>query len=388
MLGENAGIYRPNYPKRTEKGYALEGGSVDVGGFGVAVTAIALVLSVIAGAVRYSVGGSSVEAFATAVMSLAFSLPVFLSVSIFAENSSLIKRSAQNGALILDRSTAADVKNGAVLLINDTDLFRAGDVKIVGFDINGADKDDRTVEMALGRIVNVIRSVGGTLSELFAQMGEGIDVDEPVELTDVSEKGISAYSGDSCIRIGSASYLGRFGVSVNVDTTERKDGEKMLYASENGVLCLRMVLSYEANKALCKRIDRLRGYGIAVSLKTCDPCIDTELLMRTTGIEPELLRAVKYALEDDRENGDGERDGGIVSTRGVEGLITALGNCARHGITLKRLKAVSAVLSLAVPVVLTVAAALSMPFTAIPLWTVGAYYGGSAVLGWLLAKIL
>ncbi len=388
MLGDNAGIYRPNYPKRTEKGYDLDGGSVDVGVFGVAVTVIALVLSVIAGAVRFSVGGSAAQGVATAVIALAFSLPVFLSVSVFAENSSLIKRSAQNGALILDRDTAADVKNGAVLLINDTDLFRSGDVKIVGFDINGADKDDRTVEAALGRIVNVIRSVGGTLSELFAQMGEGIDIDEPVELTDVSEKGISAYSGDSCIRIGSASYLGRFGVSVNVDTTERKDGEKMLYASENGVLCLRMVLSYEANKALCKRIDRLRGYGIAVSLKTCDPCIDTELLMRTTGIEPELLRAVKYALEDDRENDDGERDGGIVSTRGVEGLITALGNCARHGITLKRLKAVSAVLSLAVPVVLTVAAALSMPFTAIPLWTVGAYYGGSALLGWLLAKIL
>ena len=169
MLGENAGIYRPNYPKRTEKGYALEGGSVDVGVFGVAVTAIALVLSVIAGVVRFSVGGSSVEAFATAVMALAFSLPVFLSVSVFAENSSLIKRSAQNGALILDRSVATDIKNGAVLLINDTDLFRAGDVKIVGFDINGADKDDRTVEMALGRIVNVIRAVGGTLSELFAQ---------------------------------------------------------------------------------------------------------------------------------------------------------------------------------------------------------------------------
>ena len=110
--------------------------------------------------------------------------------------------------------------------------------------------------------------------------------------------------------------------------------------------------------------------------------------MRTTGIEPELLRVVKYAIDDPRENEDGERDGGIASTRGVDGLLAAVGDCARHAISIKRLKAISAVLALIAPLTLTVTAALALPFAALPLWTVGAYYGGSALLAWLLSKIL
>ena len=388
ILGENAGIYRPNYPKRTEGGYLLEGSSVDVGAFGVVVAVIGLLLSAVAGAVRYFAGGSVIEAVSTSVTSLTFSLPVFLSVSAFVENSTLLKRTAHSGALILDKNAVSSIKNGAVLLINDTDMFRSGDVKIVGFDVIGGERNDLEVQTALGRVVSVVRSLGGSLSELFAQLGEGIEVEEDVTLTDISENGISAYSEGASIRVGSASYLGKYGISATAGGVELKDGEVMLYAAENGSVCLWMVLSYKANKSLCKRIDQLRGYGVTVSLKTCDPCIDTEMVMRTTGIEPELLRVVKYAIEDPRENNDGERDGGVVSTHGVEGLVSALGNCARHGVSLNRLKIVSAILSLAMPIVLTVAAALSMPFVAVPVWTVGLYYGGSALLGWLLAKLL
>ena len=127
---------------------------------------------------------------------------------------------------------------------------------------------------------------------------------------------------------------------------------------------------------------------MAVSVKTNDPCVDTELMLRTTGIEPELLRVIKYSPEDSFESDGGQRDGGIVSLGGICGLLSAIRHCVKHGVSVRRLKLLSFIGSALTLGALGIAAFTGVSATVIPLATVGVYYAASALLALLFSRLL
>lgn len=313
-------------------------------------TASLWVISVAVGAFGIIKGASVYSGVRLAALLALCSLPCSLCAAFAAVRGRMLKRAAIGRSTVTSDEAVSELKNGAIVIIRDTELFPPENIKVKSYDVaveslDGAPKTT-SIERSLSHVVSLFKKMGGTLSEIFGTEESGIRLCDGVVFTDISEKGVSALIEGVYVRIGSAAYLGGYGIPVVADVTEREADERVLYASDNGVFCTKLVLSFKADKELCKRINRLRKYGVAVSVKTCDPCIDAALILSTAGLEPELVKVVRYSIVDDREFDRSTREGGIVSFGGASGAFTALAACFKAKGALKLCRILAVVFSL------------------------------------------
>lgn len=276
-------------------------------------------------------------------------LPCGFSAASVALRGGMLSRAAACGATVTDDGMPAHLKNGVAVLLRDTELFPADGVDVVSYNVVSdaceSAEGGTAPKRAQSHAMSLLRTLGGTLSGIASTVGADIRLCDDVVLTDISEKGVSALVEGACVRVGSAAYLGRHGVSVTPDTAERAACERTLYISDNGVFFAKAVLSFKADKLLCKRIRKLRESGVAVSLKTCDPCIDAELVLATAALEPELVKVIRYKVADSLAPSPNRREGAISSSSGVGGLFSALGACFRAVRSAKLSRVMCAVLS-------------------------------------------
>ena len=99
---------------------------------------------------------------------------------------------------------------------------------------------------------------------------------------------------------------------------------RVMYIADNGEFFARATLIFTPDAELVNKISELRNTDTLFSLKSCNPCIDKELLFYTTGLEPELLRLVKFGSADSVAPAETDREGSLVSKNGALGLLTAL----------------------------------------------------------------
>ena len=347
MTASDAPIYCMNRVRQIGGGYKLSDNCGYMGRFGAVLWLVCFVCAAALGVISYMLWGDALRSAFASAATMYVGAPIFYAVALLAERGRLLKKTGAIGSTVLREDAAEELDSGALILLPDSELFSAEDIKIVSFDmVEGGNDGDAEFERALGHIFSTFKKVGGSLSGIFSMMNEGVSITDDVRFTDISEHGVSAMVEGAYVRVGSSAYLGKYGITVTRDTVEGLPNERTVYVSENGVLRMKLTLAFTANAELCKRIRRLRECDVGVSLKTCDPCIDTELLIFTTGLEPELLRVVKYNITDSRELEAGGHEGGIVSGNGTVGLLGALRDCILYCRTAKKLKLISCLFAL------------------------------------------
>ncbi len=357
MLREDAPIYCVNEVERLASVY---GDVPKRGKKSVYLPVFLTVCSVLAigiGVFGYIRSASLFEGIWACFAALLAMLPCGFAAATVSLRGRMLSRAAACGAVITDDGAPSRLVSGVAVMIRDTELFPVGNVSVKGYDmaIETPDGTNESIslERALSHVVSLFHKLGGTLGCVFSMVEKDLEPSEDVIFTDISEKGVSALVEGTYVRIGSAAYLGRYGIPVISDNTERAANERVLYVSDNGAFCTKIVLSFKADKLLCKRIRKLRRDGVAVSLKTCDPCIDAALVLATAGLEPELLKVIRYNVADDITQENSRREGGISSSDGVRGIFSALGACFRANRATRLSRVLSAALSALGAVALT-----------------------------------
>jgi hypothetical protein len=99
---------------------------------------------------------------------------------------------------------------------------------------------------------------------------------------------------------------------------------RALYIADNGEFFTRIVIKFNADAELCRKIAEFRSSETLFSVKTCTPCVDSALLFYTTGLEPELVKVIRYLKDDELLPTETDREGIFVSKTGAKGLLTAL----------------------------------------------------------------
>lgn len=257
----------------------------------------------------------------SALSLVSLSAPVSVFVAAFLLRLRTATVSAEAGGALVDFDDESDEFDESVIMIDDGELFPPEKLISSGFEMQRSPG----IELHLARTLALFKKIGGTLAAVFKNVDSGeLESCKNVSIIDVTEHGVAAKIDGRIICAGSENFLKKYGVKVKrYDKLLPKNG-RVMYIADDGVFFARAILTFKPNEELVKKISELRNTNTLFSLKTCNPCIDRELLFYTTGLEPELVRLIKYQAGDDVSPSETDREGSIVSKNGALGFVTAL----------------------------------------------------------------
>ena len=256
----------------------------------------------------------------SAISLITLAAPVSVFVALLVPRIRTANVSAEVGGAVVDFDDESDEFESSVFMLDDGELFPADKLVSSGFEMQRSPG----IEAHLSRTLALFKKIGGTLDAVFSNMETGLDNCESVEITEIAEHGITAKIDGKEICAGSETYLEKLGIKVKRYEKLLPKNGRVMYIADNGVFFARAILTFKPDEELVRKISELRNTETVFSLKTCNPCIDRELIFYTTGLEPELVRLIKYEPGDDVAPASTDREGSIVSKNGAFGLITSL----------------------------------------------------------------
>ena len=254
----------------------------------------------------------------SALSLISFAAPVSVYVALFLPRLRAAAVSAEMGGAVVDFDDESDEYDQNVIMLDDGDLFPAKNIPTPIFEM----RHTAGLEESLSRTSALLKKIGGPLKALTMEGGYH-DADNVI-LTDVSEHGVTARIDGRDICAGSDVYMQSMGIKIKRYDKLLPKNSRVMYIADNGVFFAKAIITFVPDQELVRKISELRNTETVFSLKTCNPCIDRELIFYTTGLEPELVRLIKYAPGDDVAPAVTDREGNLVSSNGTIGFITAL----------------------------------------------------------------
>ncbi len=318
--GENSSLYRTNRIARSDGGYNLQPVRDECFGL-IKILLICVICAAIASGIAFGFIQRDVSYgifSAYILVCLSCPLSVFLSLSLPRYTTALDV--AEDGAAITDFDDESDELDENVIMLSEEELFPPQKTRI----IDTYWTNSHFLENHLSKAAAAFRKAGGLLSDLFSSIDLNPGNYRDIVITDISEDGITVKVDDSLVRAGSDAYLEKHGIEIERYPDIPQKDTRVLYIANNGEFFSRIAIQFCPDERLCRKMAELRQSDTLFSLKTCNPCIDSALVFYTTGLEPELLRTVKYMIDDTVCDTDTDREGILVSRTGARGLLSAL----------------------------------------------------------------
>lgn len=280
----------------------------------IGVLCVSVLVGVIFGLLKADVCYGILSAYVIIILAS----PTGVFISMFYPRIRGAKTAADAGAAFIGFDDESDEFDESVIMVNDGDIFHAENLKVVEF----VACQTPDMEMQLSRICGLCSKMGGPVEKIFKNIG--LAPCGEVTFAEIEDRGVAAWIDGKFVVAGSENYLAKYGAEA-----ERYDGPmspngRAMYIAENGEFIARIIMEFTADEEICEKISEHRHTETLFALKTCNPCIDMELLFDTTGIEPDFLRLVKYNAGDDVMPAENDREGVLVSKTGLNGLLTAM----------------------------------------------------------------
>ena len=318
--GDGSALYRTNRIVRADRGYNVQPVRDECFGL-IKILFICTVCAAIAAGIAFGFIRRDVSYGLFCAYALtAFTCPLSLFISLALPRHLIAQDIAEDGAAITEFDEESDELDENVIMLSEEELFPPENIRI----IDAHWKNSHFLESHLSKAAAAFNKAGGLLSGLFSE----IDLPEAsyreTVITDVSDGGITVKVDDSLVRAGTDAYLEKHGIEIERYPDIPGKDTRVLYIANNGEFFSRIVIKFVPDAELCERISELRQSDTLFSLKTSNPCIDSALIFYTTGLEPELLRVVKYMIGDSSFRSDTDREGTLISRTGAAGLLSAL----------------------------------------------------------------
>ena len=319
-ISPDASLYRMNRVSRIDGVYDTRAVRDECGGLirklVICIVCATVVTGVVFGLLRQDV----VNGVLSAMTFASFSAPLCVFVAMYRPRVKAAEISAKAGAAPVDFDDEGDDFDESIIMIDDGELFPPEKLVTEGFEMQRSEQ----LEKHLSRVFALFSTIGGSLSSLFKNMEGGLEKIQDIVVTDIDDHGISAKVDGKFVRAGSEEYLAQFGIRVKRYDKLISRNTRVMYIADEEVFFARAILTFRPDEEVVRKISELRNTETVFSLKTCNPCIDKELLFFSTGLEPELIRLIKYSPSDNLGPLDTDREGMLVSKNGAAGLLTAM----------------------------------------------------------------
>lgn len=184
---------------------------------------------------------------------LCFSLPF----------SSLSRRFSTLGVALAGWPGISSTKHGAGLLVEDSDLFPPGSVKLVSYRVFGGFDPAKVISVT----ASLLRAAGFGLDPVFHALmrSDGGTFVTATEL-DLQNEGISAHVGGEPVLVGTLSHLARMGVNIPAGVRVKTG----LFCAIDNRFAGQFILDYKLHKSASAAMDMLLGSRITPVLIALD----------------------------------------------------------------------------------------------------------------------
>ena len=239
-------------------------------------------------------------------------------------------RSYSHGAAILSEATPEKYEKTSVITFSDEDAFPAEKIRMKSVKV----LDNNSIEKVIYYAASVYSKIGGPLATVFGAAALENATSDSVEIKELSDSGIDALVDGKHVVVGQPEYMeNQCFETIKEDSDDEyggKTNKRILYLACDEVIIAKFYIQYNTSPDFIYIVKHLHEDGICVAINTIDPCIDGDLLYKNR-LDPEqyAIKVIKGSTEEENDNVVSARDGGIVTTGSLKGMIKTLLLCDR-----------------------------------------------------------
>jgi cation transport ATPase len=209
-------------------------------------------------------------------------------------------------------------------------------------------------------VASVYSKLGGPLATVFKQATLNSVISSDIEILEIAEDGVSAMVDGKNIVLGRPAYMEAqcFGTSHDEgdEYYEGISNKRILYLACEQIVIAKFYIQYTMTSDFLSMVKRLADSGVAVSIRTADPCIDDGILYdNKMDSENQLVKVVRGILPEEKATSISAKAGGAVTVGSAKDLVKTFLLCNKIETVKKTnfvLKTVASILGIAVMVLL------------------------------------
>jgi hypothetical protein len=239
-------------------------------------------------------------------------------------------RAYSNGAAIIGDVAPEMVEKMAVLTLSDNDAFGNDGVRIKSVKVIENNKIENVIYYACA----ACSLIGGPLAKVFKQATlESYDPAD-AELRVLSDMGLDTMVDGKHIVLGVPQYMDaqcfRTIYETGDEHWEGKTNRRILYLACDEEIIAKFYIEYKVSADFFYLVKHLANAGICVSVRSNDPCVDTEIFYKNK-LSPEEypIRVIKGEKDTQNKARVKANNTAIVSTGSVKGLVKSILLCDR-----------------------------------------------------------
>jgi len=206
----------------------------------------------------------------------------------------------KENAMLAGYSAAEEISETDVVLMDDTDIFRPGDIELHAIKTFSRGR----VDEALIDAASVICQDKNTLRFIFDKVisGNAALLKNYDTLVYEDGMGLSAWVNSKRVLIGNRMLMEHHSIETpNIEYEQKylSAGQKVIYLSSSGELTAMFVLSYKASKESAEMMDILNRRKATVAVRSTDPNVTSGMLAELFGFPEERINIVSSKYQSD-----------------------------------------------------------------------------------------
>ncbi len=339
-----------------------------------ATALLAAALGIIGGKDVYTV---ATMAFGTLVLGLGATAVFSSTHSLYRAN----KTAYDHGCAILGESSLDEYSDGSVIFFDDKDIFPATGVRISSIKVYG----DNRIDSVIYNAASLFTKMGGPLNHVFDLATVDIGQSDDVSILAIEEKGINCTVDSRELYFGSNDYMISKGFETPYgenDANMEKSGIRLMFMADENEILAKIIVQYNIDFEYEIILKQLYKAGMCVGVRTQDPNIDREFIMKKLKLKKDYpIKVVRMAPDREVIRSVERTNCGVVSTSKVKSLLKALSLC-------DKIKYVSKIHNLLLTVSAVMALILVYVVTAFGKLNFGSVYAMLYQLFWLIPMTL
>jgi hypothetical protein len=257
--------------------------------------------------------GSSGEALRNAISVINFTLPLGVLGAYVLPMLKVTKVMLGKNAALIGHGAVDKYVNTRFVTFDEEDLFPS--IKTTHIDLKPS--GNHNISAVLRKTGKLFSAIGGPMKKL-VELSDTFDGDDVI-INDIFDDGISATVESSEILAGSARFLEINGVdpSSASDYRDADGNNEVLYIAIDGSLAARYYIKYLPDPDFVKAVNKLGDKRIAVGIKTCNPGINSNIILRRCPEMKYKIYAIKsgYDCADEIDSHRALTDGDLISAK-------------------------------------------------------------------------
>ena len=241
-----------------------------------------------------------------------------------------VKNVYESESTVVGAGSLEEYSDGSVVFFDEKDIFPSTGVKINSVKVYSDNRIDGVIYYA----ASIFAKIGGPLSDVFSLATGEIGHSENTELIDVSDNGIQCTIDGESIYLGSNDYMKSMDFETpygdSDEAMEKNSGVRLMYVANEQEILAKFYVQYTADSEYELIFKQLYKAGMCVGIRTRDPNIDEEFVVRKLGLKSDYPVRVVHSKPGKEMPSKAERaDSGVVSIGTVKPLLRALSLCDR-----------------------------------------------------------